>query len=846
MLHGNFDPLDGMFCIQSFDPATNTFGGSHPGDKGVYLGAMWVGEPMTGLGAAELRSFQSILAGSFPAGSIMQLALLASPDIDDTVFRYLHRKIDATHPVLIELVNRQADLVRNGANDPVVKSSGVLLCKKRLIVTLKCPFPKPVPRNIIDFDEQASKLESSLHSVGLRVYKAGASEYLMICRLITHIYDKPDRRYDDSLSLNEQIYYAADEVVVHADHLQFNTGSNESKNFYVNALSPKFLPKDFSLGLMNHVIGDPRGVVNQIRNPYFLVCTLYYPDQLTKKAAIDKKAGWINHQLFGGSAAKFLPGLSLKKDSFDVLQNEIITNSAVLVEASLTLWIYGHTLADVRSLNEDVRIYWASLGFEMRTDKLILDVLLGQSLPMNAAASSSVGLFRTHTLTSSQIAQFLPIISEWRGHINPSVLLTTRRGEVGGFDLYESNTDKNCVLIAASGSGKSFVTQRIITDYLAEGAKVWVIDSGRSYQKLAAAVGGTFMEFSPTSEICLNPFTSFLPERGGDGKDLNEELDLLAALIERMAAQRNLLGDGEVETLKRAIRQTYIEHQGYTTIQNIADWLLAQNENAMAQDLALRLDSFSYGQYSKYFNGNANVNMSNDFVVLELDDLKSQRQLQQVVLLQLVAQITNEMYTTSGRKKILIIDEAWDLLDDPVMSRAMEAAYRKARKYEGSIITVTQGLADLYKSESGQSMLNNATWRIILQQKNEAIDAVKNAGQLELDGYSYEMLKTLTMVPGSHSEMMIIGNGCCGVFRLTVDRFTQVMYSTSGAERNQVLRDIDNGIDVIESIHRLMIGSSSYDHLQELKHMIQVALQSGTNRSEIHRVIRDAVDAIEA
>lgn len=846
MFQGNFDPLDGIFCIQSFDSGTNIFGGSRPGDKNVYHGAMWIGEPMSGLDEGTLISLQSMLASTFPTGSVMQFGLLSSPDIESTISQYLYKKRDARQPLLNELAIRQSDLIANGTHDPVVKASGVLLHKKRLIISLKCQYEKSGMANLLDFDEHASKFESSLRANGLYINRATPPEYLTVCRLLTHIYDAPDSRYNDQLPMNEQMFYSGDEVVVRKDHLEFNTGSTDSKNFVMSALSPKYFPKEFSLGLMNYVIGDPRGMSNQLKNPYFMVLTMYYPDQMKKKADIEKKSSWISHQLFGGSTAKFLPGLVLKKEGFDTLQNEIETNSAVLVEATFCLWIYGRKPQEVKSLSEDTRTYWASLGFDMRPDKIVLDVLLGECLPLNGSYASSRGLFRTHTLTSSQAAQFMPLLGEWRGTPNPTVLLSTRRGEVGGFDLYNSASNYNAVLVAQTGSGKSFWTQRLIADYLAEGAKVWVIDSGRSYQKLAAAVGGTFMEFSPDSKICLNPFTTFLEERGGRDKKIEDDMDIISSLIERMSSQRDPLGDLDMETIRKAIRQTFIENQGHTTIQDIADWLSAQTADPRAKDLALRIDSFAYGQYAKFFNGHSNVNMNNDFVVLELDDLKNQRQLQQVVLLQLITQITNEMYLTRGRKKILIIDEGWSLLDDPVMARAMETAYRQARKMDGAVITVTQGIADLYNSPSGKAMIDNAAWQLILAQKVEAIDDVYNSGKLTLDSYSYQMLKTLRTVPGSHSEIMVVGNGCCGIFRMTVDKFTQVMFSTTGKERNQVLDDIKNGVDVIESIQRLMIGDDGYERMKDLRYQIEATMRSGTSMSEITHMIKSAVQSVES
>lgn len=846
MFKAKFDPLDAMFRIQSFDDETITFGGSRPDDTNIYLGGMWLGEPMSGLDEGTLLSLQSMLAGAFPAGSVMQFGLLASPDIEDNIEQYISRKGGTINPLLKELTKRHAELINSGTADPVVKVSGVLLNKKRLIITLKCQYKKQSILNLVDFDEQASKFQSSLRANGVHLNRSSPREYLSICRLITHIYDKPDGRYDDQQPLNEQVFYSGDEIMVHKDHMALNTGSSSSKNFCIGALSPKFFPKEFSLGMMNYLIGDPRGLSNQLKNPYFLMTTLYFPDQMKKKAEIEKKSSWINHQLFGGSASKFLPTLVLKKNGFDTLQNEIETNSAVIVEVTFTLWLYGRTAKEVKSTTEDIRIYWASLGFDMRPEKIILDVLLGECLPLNPSYSSSVGLFRTHTMTSSQAAQFLPLLAEWRGPRDPAVLLTTRRGEIGGFDLYNSPSNFNCIISSQSGSGKSYLTQRIVTDYLAEGAKVWVIDSGRSYQKLAAAVGGTFMEFSPESEICLNPFTSFLEERGGQDKKIEEDMEMLSSLIERMAAQRDPLGDLEMETLRKAIRQSFIETQGHTTIQDISSWLNAQTDDKRAKELALRLDSFAYGQYSKFFNGHSNVNMSNDFVVLELDDLKNQRQLQQVVLLQLVAQITNEMYLTKGRKKVLIIDEAWELLNDPVMARAMDAAYRQARKHDGAVITVTQGISDLYNSPHGTSMIANAAWQIILAQKVETIDDVYGSGKLMIDPYNYEMLKTVRTVPGSHSEIMIIGEGGCGIFRLTVDKFTQTMFSTSGLDRTQILEDIDNGVDVIESIQRRMVGDESYERLEKLKLMIYESMGQGMSRAEIHRLLKSAADNIDA
>ena len=74
-----------------------------------------------------------------------------------------------------------------------------------------------------------------------------------------------------------------------------------------------------------------------------------------------------------------------------------------------------------------------------------------------------------------------------------------------GIDLFDSSTNYNAVIAAQSGSGKSFFANDLIYAYLASGAQIWVIDIGRSYQKLADILGGEFMEFDKSKNIGPEP-----------------------------------------------------------------------------------------------------------------------------------------------------------------------------------------------------------------------------------------------------------------------------------------------------------------------------------------------------
>src|SRR5699024_8984487 len=93
-------------------------------------------------------------------------------------------------------------------------------------------------------------------------------------------------------------------------------------------------------------------------------------------------------------------------------------------------------------------------------------------------------LYRYKTLTAEQAAPLLPIFGEWKGTGTFHSVLLSRNNQLMSLSLHDSDTNKNAVVCAESGSGKSFLLNDLILSYLSEGAQVWVVDVGKSYQKL--------------------------------------------------------------------------------------------------------------------------------------------------------------------------------------------------------------------------------------------------------------------------------------------------------------------------------------------------------------------------
>lgn len=782
--------------VKGYDDDSMVFFCSDETGKEKHLGAAFIGQPLIGADASTVDKLRTAISFPLPAGSYIQIGLMSTLDIDAYPDAYLYNKKTGSS-LLATMTRERAEFIRSGRDEPLIKRSGCLLNTKRVVVTIKIPIGGGLPTNdqIEDAKTAAERLHESTKSAGIELDQLDVSGYLEIMRRITNMYAGAESWYDESRPISDQVFMPGDCIEDRVNSLVIND------SIHCKMMSVKWFPKTASLAVMNYLIGEPSGVANQFELPFVVMLTIHYPDQVEKVASMRQKHAMITHQAIG-QMARFIPSLGYKKEGFDMIVNEIDGSGAVLVEMNLTVMVFSRDLKAVDRQVAAMTAYYSSLGFDMREEKRILWPLWNTVLPMNTTQRGAANLFRFHTMSANQAVQFMPIFGDWNGTGNGGAcLFVSRRGEPQLVDLYDSPTNFNAVVIAESGSGKSFLTQQIISDYLAEGSKIWTIDVGRSYLKLAKAMGGEFIEFSENSQVCLNPFTHV--------EDIDEEMDLLKAILIKMAAPESGFDDFRSAVLEEAIKSVWSHYGNRMSISEVAEWCLSQVDDRM-RDIGRQLYPFTrLGSYGAWFDGENNLRFDKDFVVLELEELKSRKTMQQVVLLQLISKVNNEMFLAQkeqkGRKKLLVLDEAWSLLDDPVMAKAMENAYRRARKYDAGVIVVTQSIADLFTSPNAQAIYQNAAFQFILQQRTEAIDAAVSSGQLSMSGYGVATLKGVHTIPGKYSEFMIRrGDNNWGISRLVTDHFSQVLYSTKGKERDDIFSAIENGEDAVDAIDRFI------------------------------------------
>ena len=599
---------------------------------------------------------------------------------------------------------------------------------------------------------------------------------------------RPDGLYNQNEEIRNQIVDRETMIEVRAGEIAMGEAR-------LRGYGPAFMPEHFSLHEFHELLGDPLRGLSQVPAYFFLQAGFVIPER-KKASEVRAKAVMVKQQSFG-LVTRFIPRLRKKAENFDFLVNALEDEG--LVMGSLSLFLKTRGEEEAETAKEMVTGIWRARNFDLREEKYILLPLLLESLPLGTEPSLTKLLRRNSTMQSSAGASILPVMSDWKGTGSGPLTFISRRGQVMKLDLFRSASNYNCAVFAQSGSGKSFLTSDMITGYLAEGARVFVVDIGRSYEKLCGLVGGEFVVFDEQSGISLNPFSRVT--------DIDEDMELLKPLFAQMASPSEKMGDLGKSLLEKAIKKAWEKRGPDARIDDVVEALSGISDpRRRSEDLAHMLYAYSSrGQYGRFFEGPSNLSFESDLSVLELEELKAKPELQTVVVLMIIWHIEREMYLGSReRRKLAIIDEAWDLLGGGFTGEFIAHGYRRARKYNGAFVSVTQSLLDFYRAgDLGESVLENSAWMFMLRQKGESVEEIKKGGKLLLGDYFAELVSTLSTRPGEFSEVFIYNSERgMGLGRLVVDPFSYWTYTTNPDDVSLLDGFISEGMEVREAIER--------------------------------------------
>jgi type IV secretory pathway VirB4 component len=263
-----------------------------------------------------------------------------------------------------------------------------------------------------------------------------------------------------------------------------------------------------------------------------------------------------------------------------------------------------------------------------------------------------------------------------------------------------------------------------------------------------------------------------------------EESDLDAALIETYA--------------KAGITNDPLTHNSQPpTIVDLYDVLL--HMGGTGPQLAQRLRKYTTGTFAGIFSQQSNTNINNPMVVFNIRDLEDElRPVAMYIVLNFIWNKTK----SDKRRRILIIDEAWQLLKYEDSASFMFSMAKRSRKYNLGITTISQDVEDFMGSRMGRAIVANASMQLLLKQSTSAIDVLADVFKL-----TSEERKRLSQFPIGQG-LFFAGQNHVHI-QISASPTETSLITTNPAQVQSIEQQgsIDSGEGTIDLTNRLRPGS---------------------------------------
>lgn len=790
------------------------------------LGFVLEAAPQSGADQGMADMLRGLYTSPWPSGSSMQITLLATPHIKPFLLQYANlRAVDEDQPdktlqrgrlarndnLFRKLARRRAEHYLNGTRTSLSTGGNFLLRDFRLVVSgfLPCRHLDAGAK------DEITRLRESVASILLNAAfptrRWGPNDLINWCGDFCNPHrlfeETAPSTYDPYRPLRDQMVDINTRQFEHRDGITFSKSSRESleSRFY----AVKSYPERFSLWRMGALVGDSLQGTLQYPCPFMLTMGVEFlnPADVRMSATANQARATQNAD---SKMAPYMPDAAAKKRDWDAALHEVTTTGS-LVRLYHTLGLFARP-EDINRAETVAEGLWRDQGFVINNISFLHRAALLSSLPMTLTRALqhdlySLGLSSTKSIPNA--VHMSPVIGEWRGSKTPVLLFGGQRGQVAGYDLYDNQEGNfNAAIIGTPGSGKSVFMNELAWSYLGTGAKVWMMDLGKSFERLCGKADGQMIDLKSGCGICINPFTSVIPA------DFADDLAMLSAIVEKMAAPFASLDAFQQAAITTVITRCWKAHGNAMTVTHLRDVFRAGRladdnpHDPRLTDLAVMLEPYSAtGMYAEFFDGPSTVDFSKNLIVIEVESLKRSPALHRVVLMSLLFRITSQMYFTRNSRKLLAIDELKQQLgndDDPVLARIIEEAARRARKYGGALITATHQVEDYYESPALLTAFTLSDAVFILRQRKESIELLARSGKLAMDEGKKRILQSLRLEPGAYAELYAFTQLGEGVLRLILDPYTLLLFSNRHDDNGPLDEYQRQGMSLDDAMTRLL------------------------------------------
>lgn len=809
-----------LLTYRDFDSETNLCY-LDEGEK-IAVGFVLGINPVISAGMDTENQIEAVI-NACPEDTVLQFSVLASTQIEGYLDAWANARSEhCTNPLLLQIARRRKSFMMATTSGPSMLPQARLHPRMtQHYLSVRIPY-KGEMDNKVELEmftkgilDLRSTIQGALTGASLssEVLNEGQVKFMLREMLNPHI--TPNERLSSAVSalpLHKDLLDRNSRVTVEpSGSLGFSAAPTGGPDVVVTPITVDSMPRGLFLPMMAQTLGNPTAWDERITCPYFAYTTIHVLNADGAKDSLTAKLGLLNKQTMSESQwyRSMMSHLFERKDSAHLLLEQT-RNGHRLVRAYAGINIYTPP-EEMRSQIEYVKGLWRKVGFRVSEERFIALPAFIASLPMQynpLMDPPNKGLQRASLMHSLNAAGLVPVQGDWRGTSPQQAgpLFVSRRGQLACFDLLQTTINYNFVIVAASGSGKSFLANEIVSDFLSKGGMARLIDVGRSYHRFCTVMGGENVVFSSENPVSLNPFSDIKTK-----EDLTEMMAMLKDLLRQMAyplTPEEETPAWEYAAIEEAIQGAWNAKRDQSELADVCAWLVAHGD-PRAADVAFQLKAYATGRYAPWFSGPRTVSFNNPLVVIELEELKSDPQLQAVVMTLVIHQVTKEMYL-SDRKipKLLAIDEAWDLLSGLRTGKFIETAFRRARKYNGIAGIITQSFEDFEKSAAAKAAIENAAWQFILYQRAESLDFAVRNKRIVSDEGTINLIRSVRSGQG-FSEVYVRGENGSGLYRFVTDKHSYYTFTTNPKDINRINALVDNGDSMADAIDKLAMADYS-------------------------------------
>ena len=399
----------------------------------------------------------------------------------------------------------------------------------------------------------------------------------------------------------------------------------------------------------------------------------------------------------------------------------------------------------------------------------------------------------------------------------------------------------NAFILGGSGTGKSFFTNYFVRSCYDAGQTVFIIDVGDSYQGLCSVINeesggrdGIYHTWDKEHPITFDAFigiedwvdttgrlqqdydgvnfllsflqTLWAPSGGwnADSANILKQIVRDFASSRREMAQRPIFNDLR-EYIIRDIAPQVHSREGY-----ICDSVQVDHKRFDIDGLILAMGDYAEGgAFGFLLNDRSPRDLfSSRFTVFEVDKLSgiNDSKFYSLCILCIMNSFNARMRSTSGMK-VMVIEEAWKAIANETMSGYLAGLWKTARKFQTSVVVVTQQVSDIMSSQViRDTILQNSSVRILLDQSNNRNSFSQLQELLGLTDHQRDLILSMNRIhrDGLHYREVFIalGDKKYGVYATEVSPQEAVCYE-SNKEKKKPFLELSDRIGAIGAIRKL-------------------------------------------